>query len=321
MSFRREKYVPRGGPNGGDGGKGGDIIIVASGNHRTLLDLKYRQHLTARHGGYGGGSDRTGQNADDVEIPVPIGTVVKDAETGEILADLVQDGERFVVARGGRGGRGNAFFATATHQAPKFAQPGEKGEEHWISLELKLLADVGIIGLPNVGKSTFISRISAARPRIADYPFTTLTPNLGVVKYADAVPFVIADIPGLIEGAHEGHGLGIRFLRHVERTGVLLHMIDLSQESDAPATKAYETINRELALYSPKLMAKPQIVVLNKIDLPEVRRKMKKEIDIFKKKGIKIFAISAVTGEGVSEVLAEVVRKLKAEEIGKSHEQ
>jgi GTPase len=321
VSFRREKYVPRGGPNGGDGGKGGDIVIVASGNHRTLLDLKYRQHHTARHGGYGGGSDRTGRNADDVEIPVPVGTMVKDAETGEILADLVQDGQRFVVAKGGRGGRGNAFFATATHQAPKFAQPGEKGEEHWVILELKLLADVGIIGLPNAGKSTFIARVSAARPRIADYPFTTLTPNLGVVKYANAVPFVIADIPGLIEGAHGGHGLGIRFLRHVERTGVLLHMIDLSQEPDADATKAYETINRELALYSPELVIKPQVVALSKIDLPEVRKKIKKEIDIFRKKGIKIFAISAVTGEGVHEVLAEIAKKLKAKEIRKSHEQ
>ena len=311
VSFRREKYVPRGGPNGGDGGRGGDVIIVASATHRTLLDLKYQQHHVARHGGHGEGSDCTGRNSDDVVIPVPVGTLVMDDASGDVLADLVEDGQRFVVAKGGRGGKGNAFFKTSTNRAPRFAQPGEEGEERWVRLELKLLADVGVIGFPNAGKSTLISVVSAAKPKIADYPFTTLTPNLGVVKYKDFGSFVIADIPGLIEGAHQGVGLGTRFLRHVERTAVLIHLLDISGEAPVSGWHNFETINRELELYSPSLAEKPQVVAIGKMDLPETRERAKKEIDFFRRKGIEVFTISAVTGEGVPALIAAVVKKLK----------
>jgi GTP-binding protein len=311
VSFRREKYVPRGGPNGGDGGKGGDVIVVASASHRTLLDLKFQQHHVARHGGHGEGSDCTGRNSDDVIIPVPVGTIVMDDATGEALVDLVEDGQRFVVAKGGRGGRGNAFFKTSTNRAPRYAQPGEEGEELWIRLELKLLADVGVIGFPNAGKSTLISRVSAAKPKIADYPFTTLTPNLGVVKYKDFGTFVIADIPGLIEGAHKGVGLGVKFLKHVERTTVLIHLLDISGEPPVSGWHNFETINRELALYSPDLAKKPQVVAIGKLDLTDTQERVKKEIDFFRGKGIEVFGISAVTGEGIDALIAAVVKKLK----------
>lgn len=311
MSFRREKHVPRGGPDGGDGGKGGDVIIRASRSHHTLLDLKFNQHHVAERGAHGEGGRRTGRSGRDEEILVPVGTVIRDADTGEILADLTADGETFIVARGGIGGRGNARFATPTRQAPRRTEPGKPGEERWIQLELKLLADVGIIGLPNVGKSTFISRVSSARPKIADYPFTTLIPNLGVVRYDEGRSFVIADIPGLIEGAHAGTGLGTRFLRHIERTRLLLHMIDISGDPPAGAWKNFEVVNRELALYGATLKGIPQIVALNKTDIPATREKMQKVIDIFRKKGLKIFPVSAVTGEGVKELLAEMVRKLE----------
>lgn len=311
ISFRREKYVPRGGPNGGDGGKGGDVIIKAQESHRTLLDLKYKQHYTAKHGGHGGGSNKTGRNSADVIVVVPVGTIIMDAQMGEVLADLVADGEECIVAKGGIGGKGNAFFATSTHQAPHFAQPGMPGEEKEIKLELKLLADVGIIGFPNVGKSTFISKVSAAKPKIADYPFTTLTPHLGVVKYGKYDSFVIADIPGLIEGAHRGQGMGIQFLRHVERTTVLLHIIDIADEATGGAWQAFEAINRELALFSPAMMEKLQVVAVNKIDLPITREKLQKEIDIFRKKGIKLMTFSAITGEGVPEVINAIIEKLQ----------
>jgi GTP-binding protein len=311
VSFRREKYVPRGGPNGGDGGKGGDVVMVASATHRTLLDLKFQQHHVARHGGHGEGSDCTGRNSDDVVIRVPVGTVVTDDETGKVLVDLVEDGQRFVVAKGGRGGKGNAFFATSTNRAPRHAQPGEEGQKGWVRLELKLLADVGVIGFPNAGKSTLISVVSAAKPKIADYPFTTLTPNLGVVKYKDFGSFVIADIPGLIEGAHQGVGLGTRFLRHVERTAVLIHLLDISGEPPVSGWRNFETINRELELYSPSLAEKPQVVAIGKLDLPDVRERVEKEIDFFRGKGIEVFAISAVTGAGVPALIAAVVKKLK----------
>ncbi|HUH67056.1 MAG TPA: GTPase ObgE [Syntrophales bacterium] len=312
VSFRREKFVPRGGPDGGDGGKGGDIIIRASQSHKTLLDLKYKQHHRAKHGGHGKGSNMTGRDSAEVVITVPTGTLIKDSETGGIIADLTNDGETVVVARGGAGGKGNAWFATATNQAPRYAQEGVKGEERQITLELKLLADVGIIGLPNVGKSTFISRVSAARPKIADYPFTTLVPHLGVVKYGDSGSFVIADIPGLIKGAHEGTGMGTRFLRHVERTSVLLHVLDISGEPEVHAWKDYETVNHELALFSPLLVEKPQVVAINKIDLPQVRERIKKEFDIFAGRGINVLAFSAATGEGVDRVLNEIARILYA---------
>src|SRR3989339_776275 len=307
VSFRREKYVPHGGPDGGDGGHGGDVSIRASMSRRTLLDLKFRQHYVAKHGGHGEGSKRTGKDSEDVEILVPVGTVIREAETGELLADLAVDGAACIVAKGGMGVRGNARFATATRQTPRFAQPGIEGEERWITLELKLLADVGIVGLPNVGKSTLISRISAARPKIADYPFTTLIPNLGVVQFGEHESFVVADIPGLIEGAHEGMGMGIRFLRHVERTSVLLHIIDISPEDSPGAGHDYELINRELEFFSPDMLSKPQIVAIGKIDLTVTKGRLKKEIDLFAQKGIRLFPFSAVTGKGVPELLREMV--------------
>ena len=311
MSFRREKYVPKGGPDGGDGGRGGDVVIRASRGHHTLLDLKFNQHHMAERGSHGGGNNRTGRSGHGVEILVPVGTVIRDAETGEALADLAGEGEEYIAARGGIGGRGNARFATPTRRAPRYAEDGRQGEEHWVRLELKLLADVGIIGLPNVGKSTLISRVSAARPKIADYPFTTLVPNLGVVRYSGDRSFVIADIPGLIEGAHTGTGLGTRFLRHIERTTVLLHLIDVSQEPPAKAWKNFEAVNKELALYDARLKEKPQIVALTKTDLPVTGEKMQKVIDIFRKKGIKMFPVSAVTGKGIKALLGELVKKLE----------
>jgi GTP-binding protein len=312
VSFRREKYVPKGGPDGGDGGKGGDVIVEASGSRRTLLDLKFHQHHVAKRGGHGSGNNRTGRNTPDIVITVPVGTVITDAGTGEVLGDLTGDGETRIVAKGGIGGKGNAFFTTSTHQAPRFAQEGMAGEERWIRLELKLLADVGIIGFPNVGKSTLISRVSAARPKIADYPFTTLTPNLGVVKFGNVEPFVIADIPGLIEGAHRGLGLGTRFLRHVERTAVLVHLIDLSREEAGDAMKDYETINQELGRFNEALLRKPQLLAFTKMDLPTTREKVKKEMARFKKKGLKAFPISAATGEGVDALLKAIAKTLQS---------
>jgi GTP-binding protein len=313
VSFRREKFVPRGGPDGGNGGKGGDVLIKASRHHATLLDLKYRRHHEAKRGGYGEGGNRSGKDAPNIVIIVPAGTVVKDAETGETLADLTAEGQSFVAAKGGAGGKGNAWFTTATHRTPRYAQEGTTGEERWIKLDLKLLADVGIIGFPNVGKSSFIARVSAARPKIADYPFTTLTPNLGVVGYGKFESFVIADIPGLVEGAHKGMGMGIKFLRHVERTKVLLHMIDISDESSDDAWQRFMTINGELAEFSRELAAKSQVVAVNKIDLLTTNGRLKKAMAVFAKKGVKIFPISAATGEGVKEVLKELVKMLSSE--------
>jgi GTP-binding protein len=312
VSFRREKYVPRGGPDGGNGGKGGDVIVRASLNHHTLLDLSYNQHHIAERGGPGGGNNRTGKNAGDIEILVPVGTVISDFDTGEILCDLTEAGQTSVIAKGGIGGKGNAHFATSTNRAPRFAQEGMPGEERWIKLEIKLIADVGLVGFPNAGKSTFISRVSAARPKIADYPFTTLSPVLGVVSHKDC-GFVIADIPGLIEGAHEGLGLGTKFLRHIERTYLLVHLIDVSgHDSDTGKSpwKDYQAINKELGSFSPALLEKPQLVALNKIDLPEAQARLKKAFDMFRRKGIKIFPVSAATGEGIPPLLDEIIRLL-----------
>ncbi len=308
VSFRREKYVPRGGPDGGNGGKGGDVIVRASREHHTLLDLKYNQHQVAKRGGHGSGNNRTGRNAPDIEIVVPVGTFLRNAETNETLCDLTENGQTYIIAKGGIGGRGNASFATATNRAPRFAQEGMPGEELWVDVELKILADVGIVGLPNAGKSTFISKVSAARPKIADYPFTTLAPNLGVVSRGDQT-FVVADIPGLIEGAHLGHGLGTKFLKHVERTLVLLHLIDISDSSRKPWGD-FQTINSELASFGEDLAGKPQVVAFNKIDLVEDRKRIKKEIDTFKKKGIQVFIISAAQGEGIDPLLDEISRIL-----------
>jgi GTPase len=312
VSFRREKFVPKGGPDGGDGGKGGDVIFRADRSHHTLLDLKYQQHQMAKNGGHGSGNHRTGRSAEDLEVIVPPGTIVKDFETGEVLADLSELGQTFIVAKGGIGGKGNAHFTSSTHQTPRFAQEGMDGEERWLKMELKLLADVGLIGFPNAGKSTFISRVSAAKPKIADYPFTTLTPHLGVVKYGDSRSFVVADIPGLIAGAHEGLGMGIQFLRHVERTSVLLHLIDISDESSANAWKNFTAINKELELYNPQLLEKQQVVALNKIDLPFVREKVKKSVAQFSKKGIILHPFSAATGEGLPDILRKIVTLLNS---------
>ena len=310
VSFRREKYVPRGGPDGGDGGKGGDIVAVASRSHRTLLDMKFNQHHVARRGGPGEGSNRTGKSSEDVEIVVPVGTVISDMETGELLADMIEDGQRAVLARGGIGGKGNARFKTATNQAPRYAQDGLPGEEKTVSLELKLIADVGIVGLPNVGKSTLIASVSAARPKIADYPFTTLKPNLGVVRLGDHQTFVVADIPGLIEGAHQGAGLGTKFLRHIERTSILLHIIDISKEPFTGAWNDFETINRELASFSPAVGEKPQIVAISKTDLTTTRERLDEAVAFFRGKGVRIFPVSAATGEGIRGLLKEIWKRL-----------
>jgi len=310
VSFRREKFVPRGGPDGGDGGKGGDIVAVASRSHRTLLDMKFNQHHVAKRGGQGGGNNRTGKSSSDVEIVVPVGTVIKDMETGELLADMTEDGQRAILALGGKGGRGNTRFKTSTNQAPRYAQEGLPGEEKTVSLELKLIADVGTVGFPNVGKSTLIASVSAARPKIADYPFTTLKPNLGVVRIGDYKTFVIADIPGLIEGAHLGAGLGMKFLRHIERTSILLHIIDISRDPSTGALDDFETINNELESFSPAVRAKPQIVAINKVDLTITRERLQEQVDIFEKKGLRVFPISAATGEGIAELMQEIGKEL-----------
>jgi GTP-binding protein len=305
VAFRREKFVPKGGPSGGDGGTGGSVWIVASQRLNTLYHLQFQREWKAGRGQHGMGSNCSGHDGDDVTIELPIGSVVRDKLTGDIVADLAADGERVLVAKGGRGGWGNQHFATATRQAPRFAQDGNAGDERELFIELKLIADVGLVGLPNAGKSTLISVISAAKPKIADYPFTTLIPNLGVVKADDSQTFVVADIPGLIEGAHEGHGLGDQFLRHVERCSVLVHLVDLSANED-PAADA-EVIERELALYSETLAGKPRIVVGSKIDsLVPGNSELLRAYAV--KKGFQYHEISAVVGDGVRELIRILAR-------------
>jgi len=316
LSFRREKYVPRGGPDGGDGGNGGSVFIVASRAKNTLIDFRYHPELEARGGQHGQGSNRTGLTADDLEIEVPAGTLVfeKNPETGalSLVADLTDVGQRVLIAKGGRGGRGNARFVSSTNRAPRRTEPGEPGEEKQLRLELKLIADVGLVGFPNAGKSTLISRISAARPKIADYPFTTLTPNLGVVGLSGDRSFVVADVPGLIEGAHEGHGLGHQFLRHIERTKVLVHLVDVSSASGRDPIEDFDVIRQELRLHSPALAAKPHLVAANKIDaLDEPERLARLEAHVHEL-GLTLFRISAVTGEGISPLVEAMWREIAA---------
>jgi GTP-binding protein len=313
VSFRREKFIPLGGPSGGDGGKGGDLILQVSPQLSTLSDLRPHPHQRAQRGKNGMGSNKHGASGEDLVIEVPLGTLVKDVETGDLLADMNEPGMRLVLLKGGRGGQGNARFATSTNKAPKFAQPGEPGEERVIRLELKLMADVGLLGFPSVGKSSLITRVSSARPKIADYPFTTLKPHLGVVEYKNYRSFVMADIPGIIEGAHDGAGLGHRFLRHVERTRILLHLLDPCRTHDSDPLQDYETLNRELALFNPELAEKPQIIVINKMDLPDVQALLSEVAPYFEKLGLKVFPISAVTGEGIPALLDEIARVIWAE--------
>ena len=309
-AFRREKFVPRGGPSGGDGGRGGDVFIVADASLNTLLHLRYNPQHIADRGRHGEGSNRSGHDGEDHIIRVPAGTQIFDVNSGELLFDLTHDGARWLAARGGRGGFGNSHFATSTNRAPRYHQTGGEGEERELQLELKLLADVGLVGFPNAGKSTLISTVSAARPKIADYPFTTLEPHLGVVDMGDFCSFVIADIPGLIEGAHTGAGLGDRFLRHIERTKLLLHLIDVSSLSGRETVADYQTVNRELASYNPALATRPQIVVATKIDALDEPERLESLRLQTQADGQQFFAISAVTNEGVRELLNAVAAKL-----------
>jgi GTP-binding protein len=300
VSFRREKYIPRGGPDGGDGGRGGHVILRASSQKDTLYRFHMNQHFRAENGHGGAGRNRHGAGGADLILSLPLGTIVSDAETGLILVDLTEPGQEFVVAQGGRGGQGNARFATSTNRAPRFAQPGEPSQELALRLELKLLADVGLIGLPNAGKSTLISRMSAAKPKIADYPFTTLTPNLGVVAIDDERSLVMADIPGLIEGASQGAGLGHRFLQHVERCRVLVHLVDAGQVKPEAPCADLDTVNAELAAFSPGLAAKKQIIVLTKMDLTDADQAL--ELVTQACPGQTVFGISAVTGQGLDQL-------------------
>ncbi|HIE65724.1 MAG: GTPase ObgE [Nitrospira sp.] len=315
VSFRREKFVPHGGPDGGDGGRGGDIVLEVSPHMATLIDLRYQQRYVVKRGDHGGGKKSFGKHSPDLLIPVPKGTVIRDAETAELVADLTHPGQRVVVVRGGRGGRGNTHFKSATRQAPQMAEPGQKGEERWLQLELKLLADVGLVGLPNAGKSTLISTLSSAHPKIADYPFTTLEPNLGVVTVERSrgrnTQFTVADIPGLISGAHEGKGLGIKFLKHIERTSLLLHLVDVSEPATGDPVDDLEVVREELGLYHHGLSGKPFIVAATKIDIAgeglrteALRRECEKE-------KIPFFAVSSATGKGMDHLIASLVKKVE----------
>lgn len=309
-AFRREKFVPRGGPSGGDGGRGGDVILVADASLNTLLHLRYNPRHVAQRGSHGEGSNRSGRDGGDSIVRVPVGTQIFDATTDELLHDLDHDGDRWLAARGGRGGFGNSHFTSSTNRAPRYHQNGGKGEELELQLELKLLADVGLVGFPNAGKSTFISTVSAARPKIADYPFTTLEPHLGVVDLGDFRTFVIADIPGLIEGAHAGAGLGDRFLRHIERTKLLLHLVDVSSVSGRDAVSDYETVNRELASYNRELATRPQIVVATKTDALDEPQRLESLKARAKEDGKPFFEISSATGAGIQELIRAVSAKL-----------
>ena len=311
ISFRREKWVPKGGPNGGDGGNGGSIYIQVDKQLKTLIDLYHHPHIKADDGERGEGSNRAGKSGKDISISVPVGTVVKDAETEDIIADLVNPDDPILLAQGGRGGKGNAWFATATHQTPRIAQPGESGVEKTLILELKLIADVGLVGYPNAGKSTLLSRISAAKPKIADYPFTTREPMLGQVKIETGKSFVVADIPGLIDGAHSGRGLGHEFLRHIERTKILIHLVDIQPVDDSDPFENFKAITQELELYNPGLASRPQIVVLNKLDLVHEKNKITNLKRKIVKQGYEVFSISALTGAGINPVMYRVAELLQ----------
>lgn len=315
VSFRREKFEPFGGPNGGNGGRGGSVCLVADPSINTLIEFKKRSHFKAERGEHGRGKSQHGKAGQDCVIPVPLGTAVRDFESGQLIADLTYPGQTAIVARGGRGGRGNEMFKSSTNQAPRIAERGEPGEARWITLELKLIADAGLVGMPNAGKSTFLASVSAARPKIADYPFTTLEPVLGVVTVDDHT-FVLADIPGLIEGAHRGSGLGHKFLRHIERTRVLIHV--LNGLSDSP-TRDYEQIRRELALFDEGLSQKPEIVVLNKIDLPHVKARWLEWQQEFARRGVELLAMSAATGLGTKTVVRKAMDLLKSLPIERAH--
>jgi GTP-binding protein len=315
VSFRREKFIPRGGPDGGDGGKGGDVILQSTSRRRTLYPFRFRRQFKAKNGVHGQGKRKTGKNGDDLTIEIPPGTLVSDAESNKLLIDFTQPGESFIIAKGGRGGQGNSRFKTSTKRAPRFAQPGEAGQFLKVKLELKLLADVGIIGLPNAGKSTLISVLSSATPKIADYPFTTLNPILGVVQPDQEESFVVADIPGLIEGAHQGAGLGIRFLRHIERTRILVHLIDAASIDPQHPLASYETIIGELAQFNPLLTEKPQIIVLNKMDIPGTDKIA--EIVQAAVKDRPVMIISAAARKGISELMFKLIELLDNPHDGK----
>jgi len=313
LAFRREKYVPRGGPSGGDGGRGGDVYMVANEQLNTLLHFRFNPEHKAQRGRHGEGSNCTGQDGEPIVLEVPVGTVVYDGDTGEKLHDFAIPGEKVLIARGGRGGKGNARFATATHQAPTEHQPGRPGQERRLRLELKLLADAGLVGFPNAGKSTLISRISAARPKIADYPFTTLEPNLGVVQLDDFRSFVVADIPGLIEGAHLGHGLGTQFLRHIERTKLLVHLVDVSDGSGRDPVEDFETVMRELASFSQDLAKKPMLVVASKIDAAQDPARVESLKRLAEDRGLPYFEISSVTGKGLEALKHAIAERVLSE--------
>ena len=314
VSFRREKFVPRGGPNGGDGGDGGSIWFEADRHVTTLLDYHYQRHYAAERGQHGQGGDKHGRSGADLVLRVPIGAVVADRASGERLGELLAHGERLLVARGARGGRGNARFVSATNRAPRRADLGRPGEERWLHLELKLLADVGVVGFPNAGKSTLVSRVSAATPKIADYPFTTLVPTLGLVRVAEGRSFVIADLPGLIPGAAEGKGLGIRFLKHTERTRLLIHLIDLDPGTGRDPVEDFHAILRELGAFSPELAHRPQVLVANKTDLPGTEARRRQLEELARAKGLPFFAVSAVTGEGLAELMRDAAGRLEQPE-------
>lgn len=319
VSFRREKYVPKGGPNGGDGGRGGDVIIRVNSSMNSLIDFRYRSHFKAERGEHGKGKDMHGRSGKNCTIDVPLGSVIKNSDTDEIIADLATDGESIVIAKGGSGGMGNPHFASGTNRTPRVATNGEAGEEHWLKIELKLIADVGLVGLPNAGKSTLLSVLSAANPKIAPYPFTTLEPQLGVLQFKYSKPCIIADIPGLVEGAHNGIGLGHKFLRHVERTSILLHVVDASDENVA---KNFEIISNELSLYKEELKDRIQLLLLNKCDI--VEESVLKELEnYFQQIGLKVLIVSGATGEGIEdlkELVAETLLQLDCGEGGCNEE-